>query len=229
MKRTILAAAVVLLFGAANAGAANLVVNGSFENGLNGWTVGGTSGDGYPPVAIDYNSNAGYPTGAFGEPIPVNNAFTNSPDAAGTHAAYFVADLANDQSLSQSVGPLAAGIYQIGFSAYSPANGFANFYDATFAGVVATVSLANYSVHSGPPTTWQTFAGAVNLAAGTYTVEFVFNTDGIPAADVVIDQVYIIKGNPTTNPTGVPDAGTTVGMLAIGLASVVGVARRVRR
>lgn len=230
MKKTLLTAVLVLLVAAVNADAANLVVNGSFENGLTGWTIGGTSSDAYPPVAINYNSATPYPTGAFGEAIPVNNAPTNSEDPVGTHAAYFVADFATDQSLSQSIGPLGAGTYQIGFSSYAPANGFANLYDATFSGVIATVALANYSVKGGTATTWQTFAGSVDLAEGMYTVEFVFNTAGYPAADVVIDQVYVIAGNPPIpTPTGVPDAGTTVGLLAIGLTGLAGVARRVRR
>lgn len=81
--------------------------------------------------------------------------------------SYFVSDLATNQSLSQTVGPLLAGTYQIGFSAYAPANGYANFYDATFQGVIATVELANYAVSTGPVTTWQTFASSgLNLAAG---------------------------------------------------------------
>ena len=87
--------AVGLLSGSMAANAANLVVNGSFENGLTGWTIGGSWTDGYAPVAIYYNSATGYPTGAFGEAIPYNNAPTNSPDAVGERAAYFVSDFAD--------------------------------------------------------------------------------------------------------------------------------------
>lgn len=202
--------------------AGNLVANGSFEDGLAGWTIGGIDGQNYPPVAIFYNSSAGYPTGAFGEPIPFNNAPTNSPDIVGNRAAYFVSDLATNQSLYQTIGPLVAGTYQIGFSSYAPANGRANFYDATFSGVVASVQLANYSVHAGPGTTWQTFAGAVNLLGGNYLVEFVFNTAGVPAADVVIDQVYVVAGDP---PLPVPDGGATLGLLGVALITL-GAARR---
>ncbi len=221
--KTVAAGVVAATFVAGSA-SANFVVNGSFEDGLTGWTIGGSDSQGYPPVAIFYNSASPYPTGAFGEAIPQNNAPTNSPDAVGERAAYFVSDFATNQSLSQIVGPLAAGTYQIGFSAYAPANGYANFYDATFSGVVASVALANYAVSDGPVTTWQTFAGAVDLAGGNYLVEFVFNTNGFPAKDVVIDQVYIIAGNP---PVGVPEplSLALLGSALIGL----GAARRFRR
>jgi hypothetical protein len=221
MRKTLLLATVFAASLTGAASAANLVTNGSFESGLTGWTIGGTTGGGFPPVAIFYGSASGYPTGAFGEAVPQNDAPTNSPDEVGARAAYFVDDLATNQSLSQLVA-LTPGIYQIGFSAYAPANGFANFYDATFKGLVASVELANYAVSAGPVTTWQTFAGAANIGiAGNYLVEFVFNTAGVPAKDVVIDQVYIIEGNP---PIGVPEP-TTLALFGAGLIGL-GLARR---
>jgi hypothetical protein len=197
--RALTAAACVALLAAAAtpvSAAPNLVVNGSFESGLAGWTIGGTDLQGYPPVAITYNSATAYPTGAFGEAVTPNNAPTNSNDPVGTHAAYFVSDLTINQSLSQSVF-LTPGIYQIGFSSYLPANGFANAGDATFAGVVAGVTLASFAASTGTAQTWQTFEGSTTIAvAGNYLVEFVFNTSLFPSKDVVIDQVYIIAGDP---------------------------------
>ncbi len=223
IRTLLLAAGASLAFAAPSHAVVNLVANGSFESGLASWTVGGTDTQGFPPVAIFYNSATGYPTGAYGEAVAPNNSPTNSPDGVGDRAAYFVSDRTVDQSLTQSVF-LDVGTYQIGFSAYAPANGYRNVGEARFSGTVAGVTLANYTVSSGPVTSWQTFAGVANIAtAGLYDVSFVFNTNRVPSKDVVIDQVYIIAGNPPV--PGVPEAATWA-MLIAGFGMVGFAARR---
>jgi hypothetical protein len=228
MRQALLAAAATLLLTAPASAAVNLVSNGSFESGLAGWTIGGDAGagkrgGGLAPVAIFYGAAQAYPNGAFGEAVPVNNAFTNSPDLPGARAAYFVTDHATNQSLTQSVW-LTAGTYQIGFSVYAPRNGYGNAVEAFFSGTIAGETLANYAVSTGPATTWQTYKGAKNiLSDGFYDVSFVFNTAGFPAKDVVIDQVYIIAGNPG----GVPEPATWA-MMILGFG-LVGAASRRRR
>ncbi len=224
MNRTLFLAASALFAIAAPASAAtNLVANGSFESGLANWTIGGTDSQGFPPVAILYNSATGYPTGAYGEAVPVNDAGTNSPDLPGAHAAYFVSDFTVNQSLKQTVA-LEIGTYQIGFSAYAPANGFKNVGEATFSGSIAGVTLASYAVSTGPVTNWQTFADSVEITtAGDYEVSFIFNTNRFPSKDVVIDQVYIIAGNPAV--PGVPEPASWA-LLISGFGMVGFAARR---
>lgn len=191
--------------------ATNLLANGSFESGFSGWTLGGTETQGFPAVVIPYNSNAGYPTGAFGEAIPTATG-SASPDAAGDSAAYFVSDYASE-TLTQSIF-LTPGVYTIGFSAYAPANGFANAGDALFTGSVAGVSLANYAVSTGPATAWQNFYGIANITtAGFYDTTFTFNTNLQPSKDIVIDQVYVVAGSV------VPEASTWA-MMGLGFAGL---------
>lgn len=222
----------MVAFGAAgllspsSARAGNIVVNGSFENGLTGWTHSGTVGGNHPVVTINYNSTASYPTGAFGESVPANNAATSSPDAVGTKAAYFVDDFSANEMLSQMVF-LNPGSYQIGFSAYLPRNGFNNVGEATFTASIAGVSLANFAASSLTAQTWRTYSGSTTIAtAGNYLVSFTFNTNRSPSKDVVIDQVYVISTGGSNISAAVPEP-STLALVASG-AVVIGLARRRR-
>ncbi|MBS0360431.1 MAG: PEPxxWA-CTERM sorting domain-containing protein [Proteobacteria bacterium] len=212
-------AAAAVLAGIAVAGGAsaqNLITNGSFEAaGTTGhgaitspWTYSATFGTdtSHPATIIQYNSTNGYDSGAFGEPIPTAPQIVGDPDAPGNFAAYFVADDATE-TLSQTVH-LDAGTYTIGFSAYIPRNGFNNSGDATFTGIVAAQPLVTFSVHasSSQVQTWQTWAQTVNIAtAGDYLTSFVYQSGPAPAADVVIDDVFIVKGDITP---GIPEPAT---------------------
>lgn len=169
----------------------NLVNNGSFEAGLASWTIGGSDGQGFPPVAIFYNNAAAYPIGAFGEAVPPDNSVSLSPDAVGVRAAYFVTDLARAQSLSQTLF-LTPGRYEFGFSAFAPQNGYTNAGDARFQATILGTTVANYLVSTGPVRTWQAFTGQTTIqTAGLYTVNFQFDTNLNPSKDVVIDRVYV--------------------------------------
>lgn len=222
MKKLSLAFLASAIVAAAPAQAANLLVNGSFESGFTGWTVGGVSDDGFPPVVITYNTNAGYPAGAFGEPVPNDNAVGNPGfDAVGDHAAYFVADQAHPQTLTQSVGIVAGTSYTFGFDVYLPANGAANVNDATFTATVAGLQFASFSASGQPSQQWLHFsAAATAVGSGIGDFVFTYNSFGVPAKDFVIDRVYFA----TTS--DVPEPATWAMML--GGLGLVGAATRRR-
>ena len=210
--------------------AANILKNGSFEEGLADWTIGGVTNDGYLPAAIYYNSTASYPDGAQGEAIPPDSATSLSPDAAGDRAAYFVTDDAINQSLNQTVY-LTAGSYSIGFDTYAPFNGYNEPNDATFTGEIAGVKLANFSVSSVSPQEWTNYSGtALIKTAGYYEASFVFNPTMFPAKDVVVDKAYIvgIAGGGGTPISAVPELETWAMMIA-GFGAIGGVMRRAYR
>jgi hypothetical protein len=214
MKTTLAALALGLaVIASTSANAGNILVNGSFETGdFSGWTLGGTETQGFPAVVIPYNAASAYPFGAFGESVSPDTSGA-SPDPAGNYAAYFVSDFANE-SLSQTVY-LTAGEYYVGFSAYAPANGFANAGDAFFTASVAGDPLASYMVSSGPATTWQSFSGIVDIAtSGDYDTTFTFATDLDPSKDIVIDRAYI---------EAVPEPGT-LAVLGLALTGFAGFA-----
>ncbi|MGZ3403997.1 MAG: PEPxxWA-CTERM sorting domain-containing protein [Phenylobacterium sp.] len=194
-------AAGLAIAGSASA-AGNLISNGSFESGTLDWTYSGSGTDlpGHMAVVIPYNSGAGYPGGAFGEPIPPDNApLSGSPDPVGNNALYFVADNSTE-SLSQTVN-LNAGFYTIGFDVYVPFNGKNNSGDATFDGSIAGVDLAHFSAHSVPGGQWFAFRSVVNIAtAGPQTAAFTYKSGPAPAADFVVDRAYIVAGEAVPEP-----------------------------
>jgi hypothetical protein len=216
------ACAAGLAFASQATAAVNLLANGSFETGdFTGWSYAGVTPLGAPAVVIPYNSPAGYPNGAFGEPIPPDNSASPSPDPVGDNAAYFVADAANEV-LSQTVF-LDAGLYTIGFSVYVPFNGFNNSGDASFTGTVAGVNLANFNVDGSAPGTWVHFAGVANIAvAGNYLTAFTYNSGPAPAGDFVVDRAYIVAGNAIPEPT-------TWALMLLGFGGAGGMLRASRR
>ena len=211
----------------------NLIVNGSFENGFNGFTYSTQSSESNPAVVLLYNNAAGYGTngGAYGEAVPTNPNASAGGDAAGTHAVYFVDDGAINETLSQKT-KLGIGHYEVGFSVYLPHNGFNNAGDATFSGKILSATVADFTASATAAGTWLSFSGVADITkAGYYSTSFVYNTFGTGAAkDIVIDQVYAIATTkdatvevpPTTQ---VPEPKTWALMLA-GFALVGSALRR---
>lgn len=204
----------------ASAAQTNLLTNGSFEDGLNGWTVSGTLLDapGYPVVSLFYNSATPYPTGAYGEAVNPDNAISPSPDAVGERAAYFVDDFAQPETLSQTIQLVAGTQYEFGFDAYLPQNGVNNAGPAAFSASFDGVTFGDFSVGNGPAQEWVHYSAiGTAVSTGNATFTFSFLTNANPSKDVVIDRVYVM--------TAVPEPETYALMLA-GLAAVGFMSRR---
>lgn len=205
-------AALCGVVGPAAASVVNLVTNGSFEGTTgvapSGWSVGGSVFDGYGPVAIAYGQTGLYPVGAQGESVPVDDASSASPDAAGANGVYFVSDEAKNLSLSQYVY-LTPGSYKIGFDSYDTLNGASQPHDAVLTAQIAGVQLTSFKLSSVSPGSWSSHTGKAKIeTAGDYLVSFAFNTPDTPtdpvpsnaggeynAKDVVIDRAFVIAAS----------------------------------
>ncbi|WP_416907737.1 MAG: PEPxxWA-CTERM sorting domain-containing protein [Polymorphobacter sp.] len=200
MKAYLLTATAALFIAASPAAAVtNLIVNGSFEDGspgtggFVGWTKSNTPTD-LPASVISYNVTLPYPLGAFGEAVtPDNLATSNSPDAVGNQAAYFVSDFAVDESISQSTF-LTPGRYEVGFSFYLPQNGLNNAGNSSFTATVLGQTIATTNITAASlGQTWLLASGEVVITtAGNYDTTFSFNSNFRPSKDIVIDRVYAV-------------------------------------
>lgn len=218
---TILAAAAFVAVTAPASAATNVIVNGSFEAGaagagaVPGWTKTNTP-DGVPvqdqrASVITYNNTNQYPLGAYGELVTADNAVSQSPDAVGTKAAYFVGDFSVNETWSQ-LTYLGVGNYKVGFSYYLTANGLANPNNASLVATILGIPVANTMItNSSAAKTWLYASGVAQITvAGHYLTSLVFNSNGRPSKDVVVDRVFgirttdapdvMIPGNPTTVP-----------------------------
>lgn len=216
-----MAAAAAFALAAPASAAVNLVKNGSFESGKLEWTYTASGADvgagQHPASIINYGPGAPYPSGAFGEAIPMDNSVSSSPDAVGSKALYFVAD-ASTETLSQQVY-LTPGSYKIGFSAYVPRNGWNNSGNASLTAIIAGMNLASFDVDHSTPQRWMNFSGVTNIAtAGTYNTAFTYVSGARPAGDFVIDRVYVIA---------VPEPATW-GLMIVGFGAAGAILRRRR-
>jgi hypothetical protein len=213
MKKMLITAALALPM---LASAQNLLTNGSFENGLAGWTVNNGVGFTFPVTAITY----GVLPGAFNEIVPPdNNPNSRSPDAAGDQAVYFVDDAAS-QSISQEFTVSQAGGYFVGFSFYVPTNGSLNPGDVRVSisgsGVVADIA----TISQLPVASWGGFPSTINLMPGTYTYTLSFEPLGTGfGKDILFDRTYVVA---------VPEPGTYA-LFAAGLGIMGLIAARRRR
>lgn len=214
MTRSALAAvAIAAAFGASAAHAApNLLTNGSFESGFTGWVTAGTgtTPGSFPSTII----TDGVTPGPYGDVVAADNAASPSPDAAGTHAVYFVDDNAKE-TLSQSVTLTGGTRYSVGFDEYATTSGAANpgfFQLTTTLGATTIQSVSDTGVT--PVATWlnttQTF---VAPTSGSYTFTFTYTSGPTPSKDVLVDKVFVTQ----TVPEPMSLAVLGVGLVAAGL------------
>lgn len=215
MSRTvfILAGSVLALAASAPANAVtNLIKNGSFEAGAIGnggvpkWTKtntpNGSKGEGDQAASvIGYNNFDGYPTGAYGELVTPDNSVSLSPDAVGSKGAYFVGDKSVNETWSQ-LSYVRAGNYRIGFSYYLTDNGLDNDFDSSLAAKILGLPIAMTMItNSSLGQTWVNVSGVANFAvSGNYMTDLIYNSNGFPAKDIVIDRVYGVR---TSDPASV--------------------------
>lgn len=195
----VVVSAVILSSSAASAA---IITNGGFETGnFSGWTVNTGASSPYPQVVIGYNQGGGYPTGAFGEPIP-------AAPGGGNYGAYFVSDT-SIQSISQSISLLAGTSYSVSFDIYAPKNGTHNFFDATLQsatdGNLSPLFTAK-TLGSG----WVHYTANFIASAGPYSFSLDYAPGGVAAADFVVDNINI---------AAVPEPATW-GMMIIGFAGI---------
>jgi len=238
LSATIIAAAAL----AAPASAAvNLIDNGSFEAGPTGngvipsWTRSNTPTGVEPDVAaavIGYNNTNSYPTGAFNESVTPDNVLSGSPDPVGSKAAYFVGDFSVNETLSQ-LTYLGVGNYKIGFSYYLTQNGLNNINNASLSARILSVPVANTMI-TGASTakTWFYASGVAQITvAGHYLTSLVYNSNGFPSKDVVVDRVFGVRTNEVSTvtipgtPSFVPEPETWV-TLVLGFGFVGATLRR---
>jgi len=212
MKKLLISAALALPM---LASAQNLLTNGSFENGLAGWTVVNGPGTIYPVSTVQYNTLPG----AFNEIVPPDNNPNNlSPDAVGNFAVYFVDDAA-PQSISQEFTVVTGGLYNLGASFYLPLNGSLNPGDVTLT-ITYPNGVESIALSLLPAQTW--FGGNVvrELTPGVYTFSASVAPQGTGfGKDLLMDRVHV---------SAVPEPGTYA-LFAAGLGIMGLVAARRRR
>lgn len=226
------AAAFTALVATAPAAAVNKINNGSFEQAgvtgvgaFSGWSKLNTPDSSpiqdQPASVILYNSNAAYPISAYGERVVADNAASASPDAVGNHGAYFVGDHSVNETLYQDIY-LAPGNFRVGFNYYLTANGLRNRNNASLAVTILGIPVATTMITAASPGQSWINASEVGqiLTGGWYRTALVFNSNGAPAKDVVVDRVFGLRTTDAATVVigpgvaGVPEPATWVTLLA---------------
>jgi hypothetical protein len=209
-------ASILTMGGVAVASAAPIVTNGSFETGtLSGWTVvgGGTT----PGIGVTVLTTGGSNTTGYGD---------NVPDFAGTHAAYFVDDNANE-TLSQDVSLTGGDSYTVSFALFATASGAANPFSFTLTNSLGASTLSTL-INSGsmtdvPVGAWTPYSYTFTAPSdSSYELAFNFVSGSTPAKDVLLDAVVIAPSGSTRS---VPEPAS-IALLGLGIGAIGFLRRR---
>ena len=207
MKLRIVAGLITGLAISTGAYASPIVTNGSFESssdgGLTGWTIDGPGGV-TPGNGVKVLTTGGINTTGYGD---------NVSNYDGTHAAFFVDDVA-DERLFQTVSLVAGIRYLFSYALFATGSGAANPYDFSLYNTLSNTTLTNdgstTDVKVGEWTKYSyTFTAPMT---DNYLLEFIFTSGATPAKDVLLDAVAITAVDvvPTT---AVPEPSTWAMMI----------------
>ncbi|MFA7441325.1 MAG: PEPxxWA-CTERM sorting domain-containing protein [Sphingomonadaceae bacterium] len=217
MRQFIITALAGVVGAASPATAANLVANGSFENGFDGWEAF-SDDTSLSPAIVTY--------GASG--IPADNSDSRSPDPVGQQAAYFTSAVGSLQFIG-GFSALTPGRYDFGFSIYLPSDNPDNAGNASLIFEFLLNPLLTLDITTQPARTWLHYSGSTQVTTtGAFDLSLVFERDDLLSRDIVIDRVYLVPQGYTPPPPSVIPEPATWAMFIAGFG-IVGSAMRRRR
>lgn len=181
-----LAAVLIAGLSLSTSASADIVTNGSFEQGLTGWTTSGGAGT-TPGIGITVITTGGANSTGYGD---------NVPNYDGNQAVFFVDDNAN-QSLSQGVLLNGGVTYALSFALFATVSGANNPFTFTLTDALGLLITNVNGSATVPVGAWTNYSyNFIAPTDGSYTLNFNFVSGQTPAKDVLLDGVAIAAAVP---------------------------------
>jgi hypothetical protein len=236
MNRLIMGAAALafVAFGSTAASASDIVVNGDFTRGFDGWNLSGVAADGRTTRVVDYTNGQKFLTGSSGSFVP------QDPYGTSTIGVYFIAHQAQTISLSQTFNVATSGDYAISFDVFEPTNDRSNAIDTYLTGSFGSqghlqnlISLDAISLDGGkvqgvtPEDGWYRFSFDKHLIAGLNSIAFSYLDPTNPTGrSPKAASAFILTNVGVTGVTGVVPEPATWGMMLLGFFGLGAMVRR---